>query len=1281
MPPRASVTAAFVLLTACASSDSTITHDQVPGNTAVARCVDFVGGKRIHAVDLARPRPLAQREADERTARKEFDYFVTDDRFEFTRFADPSDVRQLRVLLRPAGQALIGLMPAWPMPEDEPEGAGQPTWHRKLRDLGVVSGKPLGFPSKQDGVLLTTNVPGLLLATPPLETRDGYGYFDCNSPVGPVELWRASDTAALLAELGLVAWDELEQHARSGDLEWLASYQNTNALERARASAWRDAVEALLLEAIRVAAALPITPTEHASSAEIACARFTLALELLRDHLAEERWPAAAKTALRDLAQRSLRAIEPAATSARASGIAAEAQWLHDFTWSHGSSLRQLRQWSEPAAFDRLVVALLQVGPDEPGADAMSALRTFAIVRDLVSRMAPDGDQAAALRAVAQAHAERAQRQLVAATALRRMGSPAEQTALLVALTDQADAVRNLRDVVGQPAMEAVLEALLRPLPDADTNLDDGWKSLRAKLQLLQVMGHDLRSVPRAIANHLIASARSLAAALGEAAGDAHANSCVEEARWLHLLAADAVLLVGGRPEDETAAGTGTTTDSNDSSSDIAAVLAAATTCIRSGVDGKGVGSLPAEHFRLDDGSRETARNTKAFAFWSAEFAAARDRHARAAAARARAEFEQAFVTASSSGQLAHAARLLATDRTTGPPTTRSFVAAERDEQRNPIEALLLPVIARLYPFVDPHDPDRHRTHRAAAAVFALGRIERDGGLVPGQPAEVAAFGKLVAGQFVVPMLHALDNRVQLDYVADTRRFGREVQFTERNPALDGWEANVLALRDAVRTADDKIRRSVGIAPSDPGWNTWRSLQRHIPASVEELVGLRQQALDSLSFHRSFPPAATRTTKAIQDVDVGELRQQFGGHVAREVVVFADGKSAAEQVRHDLPKASYLRRPPSPFLPAVDEWIDPQDVSDRALAALDAATDQALQRLLQRVVAARAAQWLEEGRGKGWSDEQVRAEADALQWWFALPGSDPRALAALLDAGRDLAAVLDTQLGVGGWARRMQLWMPPVPPVEDLQEMRAFADRKLADGGFGIRFTSDLRHLVGRDPAAEPWAFDIVTGAMLGGDAAQALREGALGQEGSGDSVIWLEAAPDEHTFSHRWRNDFWASMGRRIGEFELRPACYRDDKGREHLTNQLQAFEVFLVGDMGADFERNKRSIVRVPTPKQFHDAGLLLRGQLAWTLSQARQQNCNRERCTHSGMHCWNFDGEPSIELWHLPSGDLLWQASDCRQLIVLAHLDRAISFHRDPQAPDDRRTVRIWWLGPPK
>ncbi|MBK9387039.1 MAG: hypothetical protein IPN34_19665 [Planctomycetes bacterium] len=67
----------------------------------------------------------------------------------------------------------------------------------------------------------------------------------------------------------------------------------------------------------------------------------------------------------------------------------------------------------------------------------------------------------------------------------------------------------------------------------------------------------------------------------------------------------------------------------------------------------------------------------------------------------------------------AQAARRLAEAAAERAPS-RSFFAAHRDEQQRPIEALLLPVIARCYPFVDRHDPDRTRIHAAAGRVLSF---------------------------------------------------------------------------------------------------------------------------------------------------------------------------------------------------------------------------------------------------------------------------------------------------------------------------------------------------------------------------------------------------------------------------------------------------------------------------------------------------------------------------------------------------------------------------------
>lgn len=621
----------------------------------------------------------------------------------------------------------------------------------------------------------------------------------------------------------------------------------------------------------------------------------------------------------------------------------------------------------------------------------------------------------------------------------------------------------------------------------------------------------------------------------------------------------------------------------------------------------------------------------------------------------------------------AHAARLLA-EAGAERPLPRSFLTAWRDEQRRPIEDLLLPLIARCVPRVDAHDPDRTRVHAALLRVLARGRLEADAGLQAGEAAEFIRFARALGAPELVPMLHAFDNQLRLDYVAGERVYGQERLVTERNPEFDGWTANVSALREALRTADDKIRSAAGIAPSDPGWATWLGLQPGIPGSLAELLELRAQAAQSLAFRSSFPPTATTQRMALERVGVPELTQRYGGHAAREVVVLADDMSVDELVRYELPETAYVRRSRTAFAEAVDEWRDPKLVSDEVRAALDRRTDEALERLLARIVAARLGRYLAEGRREGWTDEQVHAEALALQFWFGLPSSDPSELAAAADPARDPAPVLEAQVGRGGWARRLHALMPRLPPFEDLVEVQRFECRV---GANELWSGADLRHVVVREPDGEHRVFDLGTYAVITGGEAERIAAGGTSIFGLGDAVTWADASTNASSFDVRWTNEFWASIQRRIGEFEFRPVYFRDERGVEHQSNQLLEFEVVVDGPRDANHRPTQLPVVRVPVPQPIHDGGLLARGQLAWTLSQARQLQCSRSNCTHSRVGCWDWSGEPSIELWHLPSGDLLWRAESCRQLVILEHIGRVLSVHEDRSKDPIRRTIRVWGI----
>jgi hypothetical protein len=1244
-----------------------------------------VAGVRIHRVDLARPRPLAADVAAAAEARGEFQYMATAERFEFANFGSGSDVRQLRVLLQPTGGALIGLRPAWP--ESDPTGDAQADWRRRLRSLGVEVLEIVALGAHQDGALMATNVNGLWVAAPALETSLGHGYFACSAPI---ELWRASDADSLCVSLSLVDWREIQRRARSGDLAWLTEGDVRAALGRARPVLGDAAFDGLLLAAIEASPDAPRPKDNEQPRHQLLGDRFLTSCELL-DELGPglDALTAPQAAALRRQAERLVQLLAPSRAAATTAGIDAEARWLRWFAgrpdWPSWLPQR-LAQFLPAGEIASLLVEWMRCGPDQLEAEPDHAAATFLAaiqIADTVGRGVHGVDDAV------RAHAARLCRGLAAAG--RRAAASSEAAASWVDwLTTESTTLQLLAAFVEPALVVNVLEAAVQP-PSPSQPMTVLWRSFVAALRLRERVAM-VAGIP-AVQEAIREQAQRLATRIEAVAEASYADSLLAESQWLQRIAEDVLRLASAAEDAKDAkdvkdvTGSGTVGIAGELGSDVAAVLAVVAVRIEAACRGEGVAAATAADLDLSAGLPHAARSTKAFDYWQSEFAAVSQRMVRAMADREREAADRAasrrreeLEAAVSAGLLAHSAWLLHEHAGTEPPAApRTFIQAARDQQRQPLEAHLLRLIARMWPFVDGHDPDRVRVHAAATAhlrATPLGAV----GLESGELEDAVRFQQLSGARPVAAMLHAFDNQLRLDYRSNDRTFSRSIAFHERNPDLDGWQANAAALREAMQRADAKIRSLTGIAPSDPGWDTWLSLQGGVPGSLQELLDLRAQAATSLWANRAFPPPATVPGRAIQQVTVSEVQQCYGGYAAREVVVLADDMSVAEVVRYELPERTYTRRVATPGSPAIDEWRDPELVSAEVKTELDRATDGALLRLLARIVAGRAAAYLEEGRAKGWTEAQLRAEGAALKHWFALPSGDPAVLAAQVEPMRDVAAVLDSQIGPGGWARRLFTLMPPVPPVERLEEVASFPATRSAEGRFDVRFTPDLAYVVGLDADGAPWVYGVAEGNRIVGAEAAALAANTIGVEGFGDAVTWLQAPPDESTFGLR-RGVFWRSEHRAVGNLELEPKYYRDERGIVHWNNQLQAFEIVLTGPAGADGKPQQRIVATVSTPLPFHDAGLLLQGQLAWTLSHPRTLRCERQNCTHGTESCWTWQGEPSIELWHLPSGDRLWRAAGCRQLVVLAHLDRAISFHHDPTDPHDKCSVRVWALMPPK
>src|SRR5690606_11001856 len=139
--------------------------------------------------------------------------------------------------------------------------------------------------------------------------------------------------------------------------------------------------------------------------------------------------------------------------------------------------------------------------------------------------------------------------------------------------------------------------------------------------------------------------------------------------------------------------------------------------------------------------------------------------------------------------------------------------------------------IVRIFPFVDGDDPDAVRVGRAYDALAARWELGRDAGLRPGAVAEAAWFARRAGAPMAVPLLHALDDGLEVQVTANERSFTDTSRFFVPNPALDDWSAGMAEAQEGLAALDQKIRDAYGIAPPDPHWQTWYN-QRVIPREL-----------------------------------------------------------------------------------------------------------------------------------------------------------------------------------------------------------------------------------------------------------------------------------------------------------------------------------------------------------------------------------------------------------------------------------------------------------------
>lgn len=826
------------------------------------------------------------------------------------------------------------------------------------------------------------------------------------------------------------------------------------------------------------------------------------------------------------------------------------------------------------------------------------------------------------------------------------------------------------------------VDALLHAALATDGRSAAAWRQLGATWRLAEQFGAEATGLGQRWRAELERRARAAGAAWRETARTAKARGLAGEADWLADLADDV---------DALAVAPAMRNDRGEAVADVVDVLVAAAEQVQAAVDRGGFGPDNPPDLDRTVGLTQTQADTAAFRSWSQRFAerkfvltaaivaqreaeqlrvaALREAEERRVAAQQEAERQRlaAARSAAAAAAAAYAERgllALAAETWSGyvdrPAEDRALLDLWTASDRDTGSAAVLQLLAKLLPFVPSTDPDAERLYRASRERLLRSPLADRYRLSLGSDAEAARFGALTGAEPVVPLLYALDDELRSNARADHRVVTDEREVLIDNPALEGWRDQVGRRQGDVARVDQAIRDKAGIAPSDPGFDTWLRLNPNARELLEPLLELRREAVASAWYAGSVRPPAQVASRIRSERLVRTVRQDWNGFVARTLGLLAGEVYVTERIEHTIRSSGHQLKAESEFGAQLESQRIEDEVASSALAELNRRTAAALPGLLQKLLLARADRHLAAGRRSGWTEAEVAAEAQALARLLDLPGT-PGDWAAVGEAAPELGAALATQIAPGGGLRQASTFVPVLPPLEQLQLLceltGAWSTTDLGDT-YRLRMSPSLRFVVALDDQGVAFAVDLQQRTEVRGDAAAVLWRDSIDPSRRFGVAAWLREVPDPLPDQQLSAN---APDYQKPGNVFL--ICnplprYTVSSGLRTDLPSLQG-EVLDLGIVPGGRQKELR-VATLDPGGEVHKAGTLLLGRLAWTLSRLE-------------------DGQSSIDLWDSLDGRRLFRFAPAQELLILEPYGAIVALHWERRRGDGRevRTVQVWAL----
>jgi hypothetical protein len=827
-------------------------------------------------------------------------------------------------------------------------------------------------------------------------------------------------------------------------------------------------------------------------------------------------------------------------------------------------------------------------------------------------------------------------------------------------------------DVARRCGLAARVDALLHVGLAARADAEAPWRQLTAAWRLAERFGTAASGFDQPWCDGLQRRAAAHVAELHAAARDGYSRGAAIESAWLERLAAEV---------DRLTMHPAARTDRGEAVADVLEVLGAAAQQVVAAAAQGGFRPEQPPELEHTSGLTQAQVETVAFRYWSKEFEAHRRVITAAIVAQREAELQReaalreaelqrvaAQREAAAAAASAHASRgMLACAAAAWasiaerPTVARPLLELWRTQERDVGATAMLQLLARLLPFVPATDPDARRLYAALREVLDRSPLTNELRWILGTDIEVATFAALTDAEPVVPLLHALEDELRDEVRVDHQMTTEEREVLVPNPAFEQWRDQVARREGDVDLVDQAFRTKVGIAPNDPGFDTWLRLNPNARELVEPLLELHREAVASAWYARSTRPPEQIAARVRSERAVRTVRQNWNGFAARTLGLMAGEVFVTERVEHTIRSTDNVLEAESEFGAELASRRVENQVARAALAELDRLTTAALPALVRKFLVARAGHYLAAGRRNGWTEAELAAEAASLARWLDLPAGTLDDWQAVASPPVSFAAALATQTAQGGALRQVSSCVPVLPPLERLELLcelsGAWTSTDLGDS-YRVRMSPSLRYVVARDDRGEAMAVDLQQRAELHGEDAERLWRESIDPARRFAPVVWLREVPEPLPEPQLLQGLLPTSdpQGSFL-QFSAVPR-YRVQSGLREDLPPLQG----QLTDRGL-LPGGGREDVRVTTLDpggEIRNGGTLLLGRLAWTLSRIEGD-------------------EPAIDLWDSLDGRRLFRFAPAQELLILESLGVVVSLHWERRASDDEevRTLRAWGL----